>query len=49
MITWMTGKNSMKHYYLKLKIFKVTLNMEDMQIMQMQIMRMQKKFGKNSK
>ena len=49
MITWMTGKNSMKHYYLKWKIFKVTLNMEDMQIMQMQIMRMQKKFGKNSK
>ena len=29
MITWMTGKNSMKHYYLKWKIFKVTLNMED--------------------
>ena len=49
MNTWMTGKNSMKHYYLKWKIFKVTLNMEDMQIMQMQIMRMQKKFGKNSK
>ena len=44
MITWMTGKYSMKHHYQRKKIFTVTLTWK---ILLMQITGTQKKFVKD--